>query len=151
MQMVTKPWVRDVMALGRGFLFGALLGLLAACAGAAGQAGELRYTVEIAAYDTTIPEATIEGVTIKNVRAFNVLNSPNDLTIPKGASVVVTVVNKSPISEGFAIDAYNIKEVIKPNETKEIRFKADKPGAFPIYCQLHPWNIHLPGTLNVLP
>ncbi len=36
-------------------------------------------------------------------------------------------------------------------KTKTITFKADQIGAFTIWCQLHPQNIHLRGTLNVIP
>ena len=116
----------------------------------AAQAGEQKFTVVINAYDQTIPELNIEGVTIKNIRAFNVLNEPETLTVKKGTDVKITIENKSPISEGFSIDAYGIKEVVKKGETKTISFKADKAGAFTIWCQLHPKNIHLPGSLNVV-
>ena len=114
------------------------------------QAKEQKFTVVINAYDTTIPELNVEGVTVKNIRAFNVLNEPETLVVKKGDSVKITINNKSPISEGFSIDDYGIKEVIKAGETKTITFKADKVGAFTIWCQLHPKNIHLPGTLNVV-
>jgi nitrosocyanin len=126
-----------------GFAFGLLL------AGAA-QAGEQKFTVVINAYDTNIPELNVEGVTVKNIRSFNVLNEPETLAVKKGTTVKITIENKSPISEGFSIDEYGIKEVIKAKETKTISFKADKAGAFTIWCQLHPKNIHLPGTLNVI-
>lgn len=114
------------------------------------QAKDAKFTVVINAYDTTIPELNVEGVTVKNIRAFNVLNEPETLVVEKGDSVKITINNKSPISEGFSIDEYGIKEVIKAGETKTITFKADKVGAFTIWCQLHPKNIHLPGTLNVI-
>ncbi len=123
------------------------LGLL--LAGTA-QAAEQNFKVIVNAYDTTIPELNIEGVTVKNIRAFNVLNEPETLTVHKGTTVKITVENKSPISEGFSIDEYGIQEVIKAGETKTISFVADKAGAFTIWCQLHPKNIHLPGSLNVI-
>ena len=114
------------------------------------QAKDAKFTVVINAYDTTIPELNVEGVSVKNIRAFNVLNEPETLVVEKGDSVKITINNKSPISEGFSIDEYGIKEVIKAGESKTITFKADKVGAFTIWCQLHPKNIHLPGTLNVV-
>ena len=114
------------------------------------QAKDQNFTVVINAYDTTIPELNVEGVTVKNIRAFNVLNEPETLVVEKGDSVKITINNKSPISEGFSINEYGIKEVIKAGESKTITFKADKVGAFTIWCQLHPKNIHLPGTLNVI-
>ncbi|SDW89809.1 nitrosocyanin [Nitrosomonas communis] len=111
---------------------------------------EQHFKVIVNAFDTNIPELNIEGVTVKNVRAFNVLNEPETLAVHKGTKVKITIENKSPISEGFSIDAYDIKEVVKAGESKTISFVADKAGAFPIWCQLHPKNIHLPGTFNVL-
>lgn len=114
------------------------------------QAGEQSFTVVINAYDTTIPELNVEGVTVKNIRAFNVLNEPETLTVHKGTTVKLTVENKSPISEGVTIDGYGIQEIIKAGESKTISFVADKAGAFTIWCQLHPKNIHLPGSLNVI-
>lgn len=114
------------------------------------QAGEQKFKVIINAYDTNIPELNVEGVTVKNIRAFNVLNEPETLAVKKGTSVKITIENKSPISEGFTIDDYGIKEVIKAGETKTVAFVANKAGAFTIWCQLHPKNIHLPGTLNVI-
>ena len=134
------------MKLFKALCAGIVLGLTVANV----QAGEQNFTVVINAYDTTIPELNVEGVTVKNIRAFNVLNEPETLTVHKGTSVKITVENKSPISEGFTIDGYGIQEVIKAGETKTISFVADKAGAFTIWCQLHPKNIHLPGSLNVI-
>ena len=114
------------------------------------QAAEQKFKVVINAYDTNIPELNVEGVTVKNIRAFNVLNEPETLTVKKGTSVKITVENKSPISEGVSIDEYGIKEVLKAGETKTIAFVANKASAFTIWCQLHPKNIHLPGSLNVV-
>ncbi len=129
-----------------------VLGLLLATGAQAddAKAKERSFKVVINAYDTTIPELNVEGVSVKNIRAFNVLNEPEALTVHKGSSVKIVVENKSPISEGFSIDEYGIKEVIKAGESKTITFKADKAGAFTIWCQLHPKNIHLPGSLNVV-
>lgn len=130
------------------FVFGLLL-IGTAQAGSHGHKAQ-HFTVAIKAYDTTIPELNVEGVTVKDIRAFNVLNEPEALAVHKGTHVKITIKNESPISEGFSIDAYDIQEVIKAGETKTISFVADKAGAFTIWCQLHPQNIHLPGSLNVL-
>lgn len=135
--------MKTTKAMLAGFAVGSLL-----LAGAA--QAEHSFNVVINAYDTTIPELNVEGVTVKNIRAFNVLNEPETLVVKKGDAVKVVVENKSPISEGFSIDAFGVQEVIKAGETKTISFTADKAGAFTIWCQLHPKNIHLPGTLNVV-
>lgn len=125
------------------------LALALLLAAGAAQAEERNFTIVMNAYDTDIPELNVEGVTVKNIRAFNVLNEPETLVVHKGDKVKITIENQSPISEGFSIDAYDIQEVIKAGETKTISFVANKVGAFTIWCQLHPRNVHLPGTLNV--
>lgn len=131
--------------LGVSLVAGLLLATSAAQAG-----GERNFKVVMNAYDTTIPVLNVENVTVKDIRAFNVLNEPETLAVHKGAKVNITIENKSPISEGFSIDEYGIQEVLKAGETKTISFVADKAGAFTVWCQLHPKNIHLPGTLNVI-
>ncbi|MEQ1720502.1 MAG: nitrosocyanin [Nitrosomonas sp.] len=135
------------MKITKTMLLGAALGMLVT---GVTHAAEQNFKVVMNAYDTSIPELKVEGVTVNNIRAFNVLNEPEALVVRKGDSVKVTVENKSPISEGFTIDEYGIKETIKAGETKVISFVADKVGAFTIWCQLHPKNIHLPGSLNVI-
>lgn len=128
-----------------------VLGLLIGNVQAGEAEGDKRsFDVVINAYDTKIPELNVEDVTVKDIRAFNVLNEPEALTVKKGTAVTIKIENKSPISEGFSIDAYNIQETIPAGETKVIKFVADKAGAFTIWCQLHPKNIHLPGSLNVI-
>ncbi|BAW80548.1 chain A red copper protein nitrosocyanin [Candidatus Nitrosoglobus terrae] len=126
------------------------IGLLGMLLIGTAQAKEQSFTIVIEAIDTNIPELNVEGVTVKNIRAFNVLNEPNDLVVEQGTAVKITIENKSPISEGFSIDAYGIQQVIKAGETKTVSFNANKAGAFTIWCQLHPKNIHLPGSLNVV-
>ena len=111
---------------------------------------ETNLNVVINADNQTISELTVEGVTINNIREFHVLNEPGSLVVKKGEKVNIVIENKSPISEGFSVDAYGIKEVLKAGETKTISFTADKAGAFNVYCQLHPQSIHLPGSLNVI-
>ena len=81
-------------------ILGAALGLLLT---GTVQAAEQKLKVVINAYDTNIPELNVEGVTVKNIRAFNVLNEPEALVVKKGTTVKITVENKSPISEGFSL------------------------------------------------
>ena len=111
-------------------LLGAALGMLVT---GVTHAAEQNFKVVMNAYDTSIPELKVEGVTVNNIRAFNVLNEPEALVVRKGDSVKVTVENKSPISEGFTIDEYGIKETIKAGETKVTSFVAEKVGACTIW------------------
>jgi nitrosocyanin len=78
--------------------------------------------------------------------------TPGTLVVKKDTLVKLKLVNKvpsDPNQHGFAIPAYNIAEVVTRGEDKSIEFKADKPGVFPIICQLHP--AHVGGELVVLP
>jgi len=129
----------------------AVVGLLAALALGAGKTPEQHFRMVFRAYDTNIPEATIEGVTIRNVRQFNVLNEPSDFTTRVGTRVHFTLVNESPISENFSIEGHEVDVTLKTNEEKTFSFKATRPGSFTIWCKLHPKNVHLPGSFMVLP
>jgi len=66
---------------------------------------------------------------------------PSTLVVKKGTTVKVKLINNvpsDPNQHGFAIPAYNIAEVVTRGEDKQLEFKADKDGIFPINCQLHP-------------
>lgn len=89
--------------------------------------------------------------TVLDVPTIAVTNLPADAIAYAGDTVEFIVTNESPIDEGFAIDAYGIKEVLKPGETKTVRIEQLRAGAFTIYCQLHPLSVHQNGTLLVLP
>ncbi len=78
--------------------------------------------------------------------------TPGTLVVKKGTLVKLKLVNNvpsDPNQHGFAIPAYNIAEIVNRGEPKEVQFKADKDGVFPIICQLHP--AHVGGELVVLP
>jgi nitrosocyanin len=76
--------------------------------------------------------------------------SPATIVVKKGDVVTIHAVSKVPGANsvhGFAIDAFNVKEVIDI-KGKDIKFTADKAGVFPIYCHMHP--AHVGGQLVVL-
>ncbi len=78
--------------------------------------------------------------------------TPATLVVKKGTLVKIKLINNvasDPNQHGFAIAAYNIAEVVTRGEPKQIEFKADRDGIFPITCQLHP--AHVGGELVVLP
>jgi nitrosocyanin len=77
---------------------------------------------------------------------------PSNITVKKGDIVKIHLVSKVPgdaskATHGFAIDAYKVQEVVDASG-KDVEFKADKAGIFPIRCQLHPG--HVGGQLIVL-
>lgn len=89
--------------------------------------------------------------TVAGVSTIAVTNLPADAFAYEGETVEFVIRNESPIPEGFAIDAFGIKEVLQPKETKTIRVRNVRPGAYTIYCQLHPASVHYTGTLLVAP
>lgn len=89
--------------------------------------------------------------TVAGVATIAVTNLPSDLIAYEGDTVAIVVRNESPIDEGFAIDAFGVREVLAPHQSRTVRLVHVRPGAYVIYCQLHPLSVHYPGTLLVLP
>lgn len=89
--------------------------------------------------------------TVAGVSTIAVTNLPADAFAYAGETVEFVVRNESPIPEGFAIDAFGVKEVLQPKQTKTVRIRNVRPGAYTIYCHLHPMSVHYTGTLLVAP
>jgi nitrosocyanin len=89
--------------------------------------------------------------TVAGVATVAVVNLPADAFAYEGETVEFVVRNDSPIPEGFAIDAFGVKEVLQPKETKTVRVRNVRRGAYTIYCHLHPMSVHYTGTLLVAP
>jgi nitrosocyanin len=105
-------------------------------------------TAAVRRYQVTMKfwKATVAGVS-----TIAVTNLPADLFAYEGETVEFVIRNESPIPEGFAIDAFGIKEVLQPKQTRTVRIRDVRPGAYTIYCHLHPMSVHYPGTLLVAP
>ena len=73
---------------------------------------------------------------------------PASVTAKKGDTVTLKLINRHADEHGYEIAAFNVKEVVDGNKAKDVSFKADKSGIFPIKCQLHP--AHVVGQLVVL-
>jgi nitrous-oxide reductase len=68
------------------------------------------------------------------------------IKVKKGEEVTITLTNHDKVEDlthGFAIPNYNINFIVNPQETKSVTFKADKPGAFWIYCTHFCHALHL--------
>lgn len=75
---------------------------------------------------------------------------PSTIIVKKGDDVVIDAVSKVPGANsvhGFAIHDFKVAEVVD-GKGKEIKFRADKAGIFPITCHMHP--AHVGGQLVVL-
>jgi nitrosocyanin len=73
---------------------------------------------------------------------------PASVTARKGDVIKLKLINRHADEHGYEIAAFAIKEVVPGNGTKDVSFKADKAGVFPIKCHLHP--AHVVGQLVVL-
>jgi len=73
---------------------------------------------------------------------------PASVVAKKGDTVALKLINRHADEHGYEIAAFNVKEVVDGNKTKDVSFKADKAGIFPIKCHLHP--AHVVGQLLVL-
>jgi nitrosocyanin len=89
--------------------------------------------------------------TVAGIPTIAVTNLPTDMIARPGDTLIVTIVNQSPLAEGFSIDAYNVHAVVQPHATGTVRLTALRSGSYPIYCQLHPYSVHRVGTLLVAP
>lgn len=89
--------------------------------------------------------------TVAGVSTIAVTNLPADAFAYEGETVEFVVRNESPIPEGFAIDAFGVKEVLQPKQAKTVRIRNVRAGAYTIYCHLHPMSVHHTGTLLVAP
>lgn len=75
---------------------------------------------------------------------------PSSITVKKGDTVTLVLVNHLMEDHGYEIEAMGVKEVIGNHQTKTVSFKATKAGVFPIKCQLHKAENHYAGQLVVL-
>jgi len=73
---------------------------------------------------------------------------PTSVVAKKGDTVTLKLINRHTDEHGYEIAAFGVKEVVDGSKTKDVTFKVDKSGVFPIKCQLHP--AHVVGQLIVL-
>ena len=72
---------------------------------------------------------------------------PATLTLHKGDKVKLTLKNAATKDHGFAIEGFELTEVIAINESKEVVIHAEKAGTFKFFCPLHKG--HVGGQLTV--
>ena len=106
------------------------------CAGLVGPVGP------VAAGEITLTVVNIE--TPQGVKIWE----PASVVAKKGDTVTLKLINRHADEHGYEIAAFNVKEVVDGNKAKDVSFKADKSGIFPIKCHLHP--AHVVGQLVVL-
>lgn len=68
------------------------------------------------------------------------------IKVKKGDEVTLTLTNHDKVEDlthGCAIPTYNINFIVNPQETKSVTFKADRVGAYWIYCTHFCHALHL--------
>jgi nitrous-oxide reductase len=68
------------------------------------------------------------------------------IKVRKGDEVTITLTNHDKVEDlthGFAIPLYNVNFIVNPQETKSVTFKADKVGAYWVYCTQFCHALHL--------
>ena len=92
-------------------------------------------------------EITLTVVNIETPQGVKIWEPPS-VVAKKGDTVSLKLINRHADEHGYEIAAFNVKEVVDGNKTKDVSFKADKSGIFPIKCHLHP--AHVVGQLLVI-
>ncbi len=90
---------------------------------------------EVVAKDTTDATKPTEDVKEIFVTAKQFEFTPNPIKVKKGDKVILHV-KSIDVTHGFQIPEYDINKPIKPGETVDIEFIADKPGTFTVYCSI---------------
>jgi nitrosocyanin len=99
------------------------------------------------ALPATAGEVALTVVNIETPQGVKIWE-PASVVAKKGDTVALKLINRHADEHGYEIAAFNVKEVVEGNKTKDVSFKADKAGIFPIKCHLHP--AHVVGQLLVL-
>jgi nitrosocyanin len=92
-------------------------------------------------------EITLTVVNIETPQGVKIWEPPSVIA-KKGDTVTLKLINRHADEHGYEIAAFGVKEVVDGNKAKDVTFKADKAGIFPIKCHLHP--AHVVGQLLVL-
>lgn len=96
---------------------------------------------------TTAGEVALTVVNIETPQGVKIWE-PSSVAARKGDTVTLKLINRHADEHGYEIAAFNVKEVVDGNKTKDVTFKPDRSGIFPIKCHLHP--AHVVGQLIVL-
>ena len=92
-------------------------------------------------------EITLTVVNIETPQGVKIWE-PASVVAKKGDTVALKLINRHADEHGYEIAAFNVKEVVDGGKTKDVSFRTDKSGIFPIKCHLHP--AHVVGQLVVL-
>jgi len=94
-----------------------------------------------------VHEFTLVNADIQGVRVW----LPTPIIVRRGENVRIKLINNltgENNQDGFAIEDFGVKSLVKLGKPVVVEFVADKAGLFPIHCPLHP--SHIGGQLMVI-
>ena len=75
------------------------------------------------------------------VRARSFAFEPGTLRVNRGDTVVIRL-ESADVVHGLYVDGYDVRAVAEPGRPGELRFVADRGGAFPLRCPVSCGNLH---------
>ncbi|MFC6723071.1 TAT-dependent nitrous-oxide reductase [Halobium palmae] len=104
--------------------------------------GEKEYVSETNSRVNRIDDTTVEAYASVKRSEYGL----RDFTVKEGDQVTLTVTNiegSQDIVHGVAIPEYDVNLALAPQDTREVTFRADKPGVYWIYCTYFCSALHL--------
>ncbi|UOF92060.1 Sec-dependent nitrous-oxide reductase [Fodinisporobacter ferrooxydans] len=108
---------------------------------------DLFHPINVYPKDTSNPAAIYNPKQAKVVRNGNKVEiwmtairshfTPDNIQVNEGDQVTIHLTNldrDESIAHGFAIESYDINEIVEPGQTKTFTFTAKKAGVYPFYC-----------------
>ena len=92
-------------------------------------------------------EITLTVVNIETPQGVKIWE-PTSVVAKKGDTVTLKLINRHADEHGYEIAAFGVKEVVEGGKSKDVSFRTERGGIFPIKCHLHP--AHVSGQLVVL-
>jgi len=82
------------------------------------------------------PSGTVrDGVRVVEMTAQQFEFKPETVVVRQGEQVRLQVTS-TDVTHGIAIDEFNVKQMLPPNETKEVTFSATEPGSYQFHCSV---------------
>lgn len=78
----------------------------------------------------------INGVREIKLEVFQFGFKPGTIIVKKGEKVKI-IAKSTDVKHGIGIEAFNINQILPPNEEKLIEFNADKVGEFHFHCSVY--------------
>ena len=93
-----------------------------------------------------------EGVRVIEMTASRYKFEPDPIVVKLGEKVRLIATSKD-VEHGYYLPEFKVNLIIKPRESSQIEFVADKEGTFTAHCSVYcgPGHEHMEGTFKVTP